>query len=401
MMDLYLTPVKIRGRKRKQSELAEAKVPSSPVALTPSSTPAKRLRTSKLNRRKKKTVSAMPTLQGLPQELLEMVFLYSMNTALPRSSASLGRKLSSRAVTLEFTMRVFFHTVDHKTNYRDRKKTSDPIVQSDVLSCKFFTWDFFLAYVQKAHDTMIALRGKAWEKTGVEVPGVGHFEGLWPFKFTTIPYLSFAEGFHVPERLLHGPWTHDKASLLYVLVSLNGEIDWEGSMAGEAAKLGIKEAIKEKNEHAVAALSVLLGVPKAIDTSILRYAVVECGCDINILRHLLFNAQILAHETSKDFLSFLDTRLWAWADANGAKGEALKHMLRKADAFDLEFYFEEDSDWTTIVSFPYGGSKFDTRTTLDVVVRELLTNLYRSYGRKITRRIRRGDAGDMDEHVEE
>jgi hypothetical protein len=118
---------------------------------------------------------------------------------------------------------------------------------------------------------MVTQRGKAWERTGVEVPGVRHFEGLWPFKFTTIPYLSFAEGFHIPERLLHRPWAHDKASLLYVLVSLNGEIDWKGSMAGEAAKLGIREAIKEKNEQAVAALAVLLGVPKAIDTSMLRY----------------------------------------------------------------------------------------------------------------------------------
>ena len=400
-MDLYLTPVKIRGRKRKQSELFEAKVPSSPVASTPSSTPAKRPRTSKLSKRKKKAVCAMPTLQGLPQELLEMVFLYSMNPALPRSSPSLGRKLSSRAVTLEFTMRVFFHTVDHKTNYRDRKKTSDPSVQSDVLSCKFFTWDFFLAYVQKAHDTMITLRGKAWEATGVEVPGLRHFDGLWPLKFTTIPYLGFAEGFSIPERLLHGPWTPDKTSLLYVLASFNGEIDWEGSMAGEAAKTGIKEAIEEKNERAVAALSVLLGVPKAIDTSMLRYAVMECGCEINTVRHLLFNAQILAPETPKDLLDFLDTRLWAWADANGAKGEVLKHMLRKADAFDLEFYFEEDLDWTKIVSFPYSGSKFDTRTTLDVVVRELLTNLYRSYGRKITRPMRRRRVIDStEEHIE-
>jgi large subunit ribosomal protein L14e len=76
------------------------------------------------------------------------------------------------------------------------------------------------------------------------------------------PYLSFAQGFHVPEKLLHGPWTQEKAKLLYVLVSLNGEIDWEGSMAGEAAKTGMQEAIKEGNEYAVAALAVLLGVPK-------------------------------------------------------------------------------------------------------------------------------------------
>lgn len=142
----------------------------------------------------------------------------------------------------------------------------------------------------------------------------------------------------------------------------------------------------EGNERAVAALSTLLGVPKQIDTGLLRYAVLDCGCNINIMRHLLFNAQILAQGVSKDVLDFLDTRLWAWADANGERGASLKLMLRKADAFGLEFYFEEDSDWTKIVPFPYSGSKFDTRTTFDDVIRELLMNLYWSYGRRITRR---------------
>ncbi len=327
----------------------------------------------------------MPTLQGLPVELLEMVFLYSMNPALPRCSRDLGAKLSSHTIAMSFTMQAFFHTVDHRTNYRDRRVTSDPSLQSEILACRFYTYDFFLKYVQRAQDAMIKLRGKAWAATGVTIPGVSYFDGLWPFKFTKIPYLAFAQEFHIPEKLLHGPWTEDKASLLYVLVSLNGEIDWKGSMAGEVAKTGMKEAIKEGNEHAVAALAVLLGVPKAINTELLQYAVIHCSCNINIIRHLLFNAQILAEEASST-LDFYDPALWAWADVNGHKGETLKDMLKAADAFILEFYFEDNADWTKIVPFPYGGSKFDARTAFNGVVRELLMNLYRNYGRKITRR---------------
>jgi hypothetical protein len=330
-------------------------------------------------KKQKETIPAMPTLQGLPQELLEMVFMYSMNIALPQCSPTLGRKLSSQTVIMEFTMRSFFQTVDHRTNYRDRVKTSNPRLQSELLACRFFTWDFFLKYVERAHDAMIELRGKAWEKTGVEVPGVREFDGLWPFQFTKITYLGFAEGFYVPEKILHGPWTKEKANLLYVLVSLNGEIDWAGSLSGETAK----------SEHAVAALAVLLGVPKAITTEMLRYAVVQCGCNISILRHMLFNAQILAQNTSKDTLDIHDPMLWAWAEANGQQGDMLKEMLRKADAFNLEFYFEKDAEWRKIVPFPYGGSKFDTRTVFqDVhqdIVRELLVNLYKNYGRRITR----------------
>jgi hypothetical protein len=286
---------------------------------------------------------------------------------------------------MEFVMRSFFHTVDHRTVYRDRTVTSDAALQSELLSCQFFTYEFFLAYVQRAHEAMVKLRGKAWQATGVTIPDASYFKGLWPFMFTKIPYLGFARGFSIPEKLLHGPWTEDKASLLYILVSLNGEIDWEGSMSGEMAKTGVREAIREGNEHAVAALAVLLGVPKGITTDMLQYAVIDCGCDMNILRHLLFNAQILAAEAPST-LDFYDPALWTWADINGDKGETLKDMLKKADAFDLEFYFEDNADWRRIVAFPYSGSKFDARTVFDPVVRELLMNLYRNYGRKITRR---------------
>ncbi|KAH3945260.1 hypothetical protein HBH53_145860 [Parastagonospora nodorum] len=391
-MDLALTPVKIRGRKRTHpASLLTAKLQSSQLA------DVKRLRKIKKQKDKSDAMST-PTLQGLPPELLEMIFLRSMSLALPQCSPDLGRKLSSSKMYMDFTMNAFFHTVDHKTNHRDRIKTSDPKLQSDLLNCRFFTFPFFLKYVDHAHTTMVNLRGKAWANASVEVPGVREFDGLWPFQFTKIPYLSFAEGFFVPEKLLRGPWTKDKASLLYVLVSLNGEIDWAGSLSGETAKKGIKEAVREGNEYAVAALAVLLGVSKALTTDMLRFAVIECECSVNILRHLLFNAQILARDTTRDTLNFLDPRLWAWADEHDDR-VVLKDMLRKADAFDLEFYFEEDADWRKIVPFPYGGSKFDTRTAFSDIVRELLINLYRNHGRKITtRRGRRAhtDTGAME-----
>ncbi|KAL5114837.1 hypothetical protein ACEQ8H_007266 [Pleosporales sp. CAS-2024a] len=378
-MDLALTPVKIRGRKRNHAaSLLVAKLQAS------QSSDIKRQKKMQKQRDKAAAMSmSVPTLQGLPQELLEMIFLYSMNMSLPRCSPDLGRTLSSSKMCIDFTMRALFDTVDHTTNHRDRIKTSDAKLQSHVLNSRFFTFPFFLKYVHHAHNAMIKLRGKAWEKTGIQVPGVHDLDGLWPFQFTKIPYLGFADGFFVPEKLLHGPWTTDKASLLYVLTSLHGQIDWAGSLSGEIAKSGIKEAISVGNEHAVAALAVLLGVPRAITTDMLRFAVVDCRCSINILRHLLFNAQILAGQTTKDTLNFHDPQLWAWAGAHDDRA-IVKELLIKADAFNLEFYFEQNADWKSIVPFPYGGTKFDTRTAFSDIVRELLMNLYRNYGRKIT-----------------
>lgn len=83
--------------------------------------------------------------------------------------------------------------------------------------------------------------------------------------------------------------------------------------------------------------------------------------------------------------SLLDPALWRWADAHEGKGVLLKDLLRKADKFSLEFYLEgEDGTKARIVPFPYGGAKFDPRTPLNDLNREMLVRLYRSYGRKMT-----------------
>ncbi|KAG6057036.1 hypothetical protein E4U17_001724 [Claviceps sp. LM77 group G4] len=48
-----------------------------------------------------------PSLQDLPVELLEIIFLYSMNLALPRSSPLLGAKLSGKATLSRVFMAAF------------------------------------------------------------------------------------------------------------------------------------------------------------------------------------------------------------------------------------------------------------------------------------------------------
>ncbi|KAF2197293.1 hypothetical protein GQ43DRAFT_444375 [Delitschia confertaspora ATCC 74209] len=387
-----LTPVRIRGKPKTKPKRRHP--PTNSSESTKKTRKSSKLPTAR---------PAMPTLQGLPQEILEMIFLYSMNIALPQCSPDLGRLLSHPKILMDYTLLSFFSTRElNRSALSPPRENSSPSFQSKLLRCRFFTYPFFLIYVQKAHTTLLHERGKAWSATGVAIPDASFFTPLWPYKFTQVNYLGFAEGFHIPEKLLHGPWTGDKASLLYVLVSFSGEIDWEGSMAGETAKEGLKEAIREENERAVAALSVLLGIAQAITTDILRLAVIQCGCNMSILRHLLYNAQILYHSASnsssqKDLLDFHDPALWRWADEHSSfssedneKGEGLKAMLRSADTFSLQFYNEPVENWTKTVPFPYGGAKFDSRALLNDTNKELLTRLYQSHGRRITRRLRGG-----------
>jgi large subunit ribosomal protein L14e len=299
---------------------------------------------------------------------------------------------------MEFTMRSFFYTVEHRVNIKKSEKvpnTSYTNGQSEVMTSRFFTWPFFLAYVQKAHDTLLKLRGEGWAETSVKFPDATYFDKLWPFKFTKVTYLGFASRFLIPEKLLHGPWTDDKASLLYVLVSFGGQILWHETVAGETAKEGLKEAVEAGNERAVAALSVLLGIERAITTEDLRHVVVTCGCDLSLLRHVLFSAQIsysmfasIRPGPSRPDIDFHDPVLWQWADeeeaAKTGKGEILKDMLKRAEEFDLQFYFDGETDWDKIVPFPYSGSRFDARATFNDASREFLAKLFINHGQRIT-----------------
>jgi hypothetical protein len=173
-----------------------------------------------------------------------------------------------------------------------------------------------------------------------------------------------------------------------VLVSYGGEVDWPGSMAGETAVQGLKNAVLERNERAVAALSVLVGIAKRISTDVIRAAVIDPDYDSNILRHLLFNAQILYNDTPRETLNFLDPQLWKRAAQQDEKAVLLKNALKMAENFSLEFYREGETDWAKIVPFPYSGPRFDPRSSFDGVVREMFTRLYLNHGRRITVRIR-------------
>lgn len=56
---------------------------------------------------------------------------------------------------------------------------------------------------------------------------------------------------HIPEKLLHGPWTDEKCEFLTVLIRARATVDWIDSTSGEVAELGLHDALREHNERAV------------------------------------------------------------------------------------------------------------------------------------------------------
>lgn len=302
-----------------------------------------------------------------------------MNIALPRSSLALAAKLSSQHIYLEVCIRAFY----------DTQKLPTPalkLLQSQLLQCRFFTWPFFRKYAQKAYDAFSLQQKEAWGERGLETPHPSCLDDLWPNQIICLEYLGFPDRFFIPENLLRGPWTADNASLLYTLVCLHGEIDWEGSVAGETAKEGLFDAIRQTSERAVAALAVLLGIAKALSTEYVRTAAIDYKCNKNIVRQLLFNAQILST------MDFHDPALWGWAERAEKSGDLngpwLRERLKKAETFSLSWY-ERGETWKTVgglVPFPYSGPKFNPTVVLhqSPIAQELLAKLYRQYGRRIT-----------------
>ncbi|OCL04225.1 hypothetical protein AOQ84DRAFT_380802 [Glonium stellatum] len=416
---MELTLIRIRGKRKSSRSIpgSYSSSTTSSIASSHATTPSfiassKRARKSKsanakpkYHHRKVRIESSTPCLEGMPIELIQAIFLYSMNLALPCSSRALATILSSEHVCLEFCMRAFYITRNKPENFSK--------LQSKLLQCKFLDWPFFLKYTRKAHHEVLTFPTEPcdqlygdWfhgdqlcEKVTSETihgpmdPGLltnliprriyplGHFIGSNPGRLN---YLGFARGFFIPEKLLHGPWTTEKASFLYSLVCLHGQIDLEGSLAGETAKEGLYDAIRQDCQRAVAALATILGSTKLLTTEALRVAVLERGCDEFIVRHLLFNAQIFST------MDFHDPTLWNWArqaeDLGNPKGFWLRDRLRMADYFNLSWWEEKELEMkgskrltSELVPLPYWGPGFNPLE----VQQEYLIEVYRQHGREL------------------
>ncbi|KAG6091807.1 hypothetical protein E4U31_007209 [Claviceps sp. LM219 group G6] len=150
------------------------------------------------------SLSSRPSLQNLPLELLESIFLYSANLALPRSCPSLGAKLSSRITRLRFFMTGFHDTWDqcfgnpmswvNYEGWESRFKDDFPL-QSDLLSMPWVDIEFILEAQQAWADKYA--RGRCyqhWEERALATP---------------VPDL-YEKSFHAHNRYMQHVLQHEK-----------------------------------------------------------------------------------------------------------------------------------------------------------------------------------------------
>ena len=143
-------------------------------------------------------------------------------------------------------------------------------------------------------------------------------------------------GCRVPEKLLNGPWTTEKCDFLEMLLRGNASVDWVGTTSGEIAEEGLTQALREGNARAMRLLVTRAGAcnpqeiyrypywldnakdlasgpwpmedlllddclePRGVgvvpQTKHLRTAVLEAGCQRDIVRELL-----MVEDTNIDF----------------------------------------------------------------------------------------------------
>ncbi|KAL8849217.1 MAG: hypothetical protein Q9221_005795 [Calogaya cf. arnoldii] len=102
----------------------------------------------------------MARLEDLPPELIEMIFFESLNLGFPKASPRLGAALASFNTKIKLVTKVFssnsaFNIAHYGELSRqlwtgDPSTTEDAIgqLQSDILSCRWMTWEFLKAYFE-------------------------------------------------------------------------------------------------------------------------------------------------------------------------------------------------------------------------------------------------------------
>ncbi|KAL8702698.1 MAG: hypothetical protein Q9201_004139 [Fulgogasparrea decipioides] len=220
-------------------------------------------------------------LECLPTEILESIFLYSQNFALPSVSLTLCRALASPHLK-HLTLCSFLTVSDDESSNLGR-------IQSQLLRCRWMDLAM-LRRAQKDH------------------------------KLSTLRY-----GCEVPTKVLHGPWTNDKIEMLRLLKKLRAKLDWETSNNGEVADQSLKEAIIQGNAPMVDLLLNRWEPYPNIYTCIvpvtqehLRLAILQGGCRRNIIDDILHAGRV---QRDLPDLHLGDSDIVDWAIEKKAHGD--------------------------------------------------------------------------------
>ncbi|RSL43200.1 hypothetical protein CEP53_011818 [Fusarium sp. AF-6] len=265
-----LTPIRIRGKRKAPSGSKPSKLRPNPPMDDNEPSP-KKMKRSLSNVIASRPLRGRPTLQSLPTEVLEIIFLYSGSLSLPRSSSIIGAKLSGRATLLRHFMWTFHDTwidwfgIPVDCNTPRENVGGDPRLQSEVFELPWVKIDFILQAQQTWADTHAKDRyyEHCLPKTDSDKrplthtsdhPIQGHKGGFNARQCFEADYQVVSSweptkdvdcwaqcdvhpDFRAPRSLITGPWDEEKLRRLFWLRRAGWAFHWDGESVDWESRL--------------------------------------------------------------------------------------------------------------------------------------------------------------------
>lgn len=338
-----MTPIKIRGKKGQKARLRALRQQRADQTPTEAS-----------DILDAPPLPPLSTLESLPTELLESIFLYSLDVNLPRASLTLGKALSSTHVKHKILQ---FLLTSRRGPGQDRWLLGK--LQSQLLTCRWLD----LASLHRAlAATMTSFVEKHLEEDvtafinhrppHVSMPTIaqlvsyvfahprepdeyeigcwslGSLEGsnhieinrtsVWTSTTNKLFEFKVSPGCEMPTRLLHQPWTDEKMEFLGILMEAGAALDPCGSNNAEVADQSLQEAIIQGNTGVVELLRRkweasddrhLCEVGVTLDH--VRTAIFQGGCKpemLDLLARPVANCESLLDWRQEDILDWANER---------------------------------------------------------------------------------------------
>jgi hypothetical protein len=266
--------------------------------------------------------SKLAPIERLPTEITQDIFLQSLNLSFPRASLSISQKLND--------LYIYNTVADHAFKFKDPfpRKVPESVVenQTQLFSMRWMTWDFFTQYLSrhvKSKSCGCPIGIKCHDKAGCGGQDSSENQAS-KYSYNEI-YLPGIPDIRcsLPTKLTRGPFTDDKISFLLCLLRISKmSVDWANKDAVRIASLGKREAIMERNLDAVHMFSRVRRLGKAPNLKLVKFAVMEAGCDRSIVLNLMTAAKEWGHRR------WNDVELDAWVARQEAKGNPKGKWLR-------------------------------------------------------------------------
>jgi len=266
----------------------------------------------------------LSALETLPYELLEPIFLLSgCNIALLKASPYLGMRFSN--------LDIYNSSCDAQLTRVQPINTNRSANQTVIFASRWMTWTFFKSWIMRRFKQAGCLCGST--------PDEGCFDAQWPPDFEDItqmtysrchlPRLAFLKA-RLPKKLLQGPWTQDKVQFLRFLLWITSmTVDWADSETRQLVSNAKNLAIIEKNLEVVELFNHNRRLGRAPDMDLVRFAVLDAGCDRSVIYDTLFSVDMWGSSTASRDCPLLD----AWCNdrikEDDPKGQWLRTKLQE------------------------------------------------------------------------